>query len=130
MKNKMLLIKFDSNYADEFDLKGFTVMTETDWEKHKAGVKKMFDALPEPTADKSGYVSHPEIEKYFGTNEMLSWTSFDSYVYSFKVTEITDEEHATLKKFFSKFDRQINYGSIVMLEPEYEDEDDDSSDEE
>ena len=39
---KMLLIKFSNNYADEFDVEGFMVWPETKWEKHKAAATRFF----------------------------------------------------------------------------------------
>lgn len=105
-----LLIQFDSNYADEFDVEGFLVMTKEEWETHKAAIQKRFDALP--PKDPSKYYGE-ELEAYFGTNESLSWGSMDAYLHDFKVTEISDEEHAVLKKFFGE---RIRNGTVVMLD--------------
>jgi len=102
---KYLLVKFDSNYADEFDVSGFTIMSQAAWEKHKVDAAKRFD-------------SGCELEAYFGTNESLSWSHYDDYIKSFDVKELSDDELKTLKKFFG----MQGTGMVVMLDAESDEE--------
>lgn len=118
---KYLLVKFDSNYADEFDISGFRIMSQGEWEKHKVDIAKRFAALSAPTVSKYGYSEGPELEAYFGTNESLSWSRYDDYIKSFDVKEISDTEFKVLKKLFG----MQEIGMVVMLDADG-DEDDDS----
>lgn len=102
----MLLVKFDSNYADEFDIGGFIVMSEEDWEKHNVLVKKKFD-------------EEGEIEVYFGTNESMIWESYESYIGDFYVNKLSDEELKALKKLFGP---NPSSGSVVMIDTDEDDE--------
>ncbi len=83
----MLLIKFKANYADEFDVYGFEVMTLKEWSGFKEAVKQVFE-------------SRDEVEIYFGTNEAIEFTSYDNVMSSFKVTEIDNYEARTFQKHF------------------------------
>jgi hypothetical protein len=128
MKN--LFIQFDSNYADEFDVEGFIVMPEVEWEAHKAAVTKLFEkkaSLPLPEPDRQYSRRNREVrqvEVYFGTNESMIYEDLDSYLSSFKVTELTDEDHAVLQKLFKPAYGAIKSGMLVMIEPENFDEED------
>jgi hypothetical protein len=101
-------IKFDSNYADEFDLSGFIVMTGIEWELHKQAAQKRF-------------TEEGAIEKYFGTNEALIFEGFDEYLRCFKVKEISEEEYQLLLKLFPHYSGKPQLGSVEMLDVEYED---------
>ena len=99
-----LLIKFASNYADEFDVEGFIVMSEDEWFAHKDAVTSRFE-------------NEDEIEVYFGTNESMIYESLDCYLDSFKITELTDEEHSVLQKLFNPSHQPvISNGMVVMID--------------
>jgi len=115
---KYLLVKFDSNYADEFDVSGFTIMSQAAWEKHKVDVAKRFAALSAPVEKMGGYMDYPELEAYFGTNESLTWSHYDHYIESFDVKELSDDELKVLKKFFG----MQGTGMVVMLDAESDEE--------
>lgn len=112
---KQLLIQYDSNWADEFDLEGFVVMSESKWNNHKDAIQKRFDALPRDK-DQWGN-SRYELKQYFGTNEDQTWSNMDQYLAEFKVTELSESDLQVLKKFFSH-GNQISNGMVVMLDEE------------
>lgn len=85
----MKLVKYDSNWADEMDIDGFDVFTDSKWEKYLKSFKDHFDK-----GDEYSYG--------IGTNEEIEYSSYDEFVRDFKVTEITDEEAATIEKHFGK----------------------------
>ena len=83
-----LLVKYDSNWADEMDIDGFKVLTNEQWKKYQKGFEKHFKE---------------ECYSYcVGTNEEIEYNDFDEFRNDFKVSEITDEEAAVLKKLFAK----------------------------
>lgn len=115
-----LLIKFNSDWADEFDVSGFMVISFKDWQNHITNVAKQF-------------LSTSEIEVYFGTNESMTYESLLNYINKFTITPINSEEFLVLKKLFGvKLDHNdneyISFGNLCMIE-ELLDEDDESSDE-
>lgn len=117
MPDKMLLIKFDSNYADEFDTEGFIVMSELDWLHHIVGVEKQFerrdkDHQPDKWGNREG------IEVYFGTNEQIIYETFESYRSSFTTSELSDADFRTLERLFGKSYGPIKNGMVVMIDVE------------
>jgi len=96
---KKLLVKFDSNWADEMDVDGFQVITEVEFEDYKNVVGKAFKQ-----AGKSGWSFS------IGTNEEIEFESERDFFRCIEVTEISDEEYETFKKYFTKYDKEISYG--------------------
>lgn len=124
MSEKMLLLQYSCNYADEFDVEGFIVMSESDWEEHKAMAAKIFE--------KRGR----SIEVYFGTNEDVSYYDLEDYMRSFVVKELTEAQFQVLKDLFGihydehtySFDGEtitvpaqdkIKNGMLAMLDSSY-----------
>lgn len=146
---KQLLIKYDSNYADEFDVDGFVVWPESKWEEHKAAITKWFEnraakrgpcpVLP-PHTDPNYYKVYDQVRKWergqevergFGTNESVSYCDAADYFRCFKVTEITAEEYEALKRLFKEEWREtIRFGMFLDLEDVLEDEEEYSEDDE
>jgi hypothetical protein len=97
--SQKLLVKSCVDYSDEFDCLEFAVMTQSDYD---AWVKRATKAIA------------VEDEFYFGTNEALQFSSFDELFSSLIITEITDEEFATLEKLFGpKYEWQdfVSFGT-------------------
>ncbi len=130
MSDKMVLVKYDCNYADEFDLEGFVVMSQLEWLKHITSVEKHFqkwDSEHEP--DRWG--NREGIEVYFGTNEQIIYEGFESYRRSFEVTELSDTDYKTLERLFGKtYGGQIRHGMLALIEPDLEDDEMEEEDEE
>ena len=112
MSDKKLLIKFQADYADEFDVYGFWVTTEKEWEKHKDYVAKL---------EADGNITFP-YEAYFGTNEALEFYNMEDYLRNFKVQEITDEQYNALVSLFgpsyswNESSTGAQYGQILFIE--------------
>ena len=150
MSEKLLLLRYDSNYADEFDVDGFAVWPESKWEEHKEAVSKFFDSrakkrgekptLPDRSDPKYWEVYDQmrkwergeEVERYFGTNESVSYSSLEDYLRCFKVPEITEEEHQTLKRLFGGSWRHddIRFGMFLSLEDHLEDDSEEDEEDE
>lgn len=121
----MVLVQYYSNWADEFDVSGFRVMSKEQWEKHLSDVetffKKLFAApLPEPEKEYSSKNREArQVEVYFGTNEAMLYESFDDYKGCFTVKEITNSDHDVLKRLFKEHrDERLQVGTVVMIDSE------------
>jgi hypothetical protein len=108
---KYYLVKYEDNYADEFDIQGFRIFTEVELKAFKTLVKT---------------AKYPQ-EVYFGTNESISYDSFTDYMSRLDIEEVTEEEASLLTKLFG-YDTTTEYG--FFLNPEEQDEDDDSEEDE
>lgn len=80
------LVKFSADYADEFDVYGFCIMTEIEYKEFMNDLKK---------------VDWPS-ENYFGTNEAIECESYEDYMRSVTVTDISQSEYDTIKRCFGR----------------------------
>jgi hypothetical protein len=87
---KYVLVKLDTNYADEFDVEAFVVVTESYLEAAKA------DILEKGRAD--------GLHMNFGTNEWLEWSSGEELIADLDVTPLTTAEAQFLERAFPIFD--------------------------
>jgi hypothetical protein len=95
-----VLVKFDDNWADEFDLEGFMIWEKEEWEQHKALALRC--------------KNWPQ-ESYFGTNEWTEWQSAKQYLDCFTEVDLSPEEVLTMTKLFG--DRMMNgYSNFGIFE--------------
>jgi len=80
-----VLLQWDSNWADEMDIYGFSLMDKEDWLDYKKYLKER----------KRGFTF------YIGTNEEIEYRNGKELLDEITVTEITDKEAATVEKLFS-----------------------------
>lgn len=78
---KLYLVKYDGNYADEFDVYFHLVMSEQELEEAKGLIQK---------------VGWREEEFYFGTNEYIDVSSRELLEALNHAVEITPEQHQVL----------------------------------
>lgn len=95
-----VLVKFEKDYADEFDICGMMACTTEEWEAFKK------DAL-EKIEDQ------PDAEYYFGTNEYVSFEGAAEFDDAFDVMDITDDEYATLMRLFAGTWRMKPYFGFI-----------------
>lgn len=82
-----LLVKFQRDYADEFDVCGFAVFYDQErWKEHLNDVKELFEQDDSPK------------EVYFGTNEFVQYDDYLEYESSFQTQEIDKETANKLKE--------------------------------
>lgn len=81
----MYLVKYSDNYADEFDIQGFRLFTETEYNEWDAEVCKLY---------------YWPATYQFGTNEDITYEDFDSYRYKIDVLEISEERYNFMSKCF------------------------------
>lgn len=87
-----ILVKFDSDWADEFQANGFRVFTPEKWEQFKSEIP-----------DSPGEVG-------FGTNEFFEFVDKADYFYSIEEIEISDVEAETLIRLFGPDIELYGYG--------------------
>jgi hypothetical protein len=81
-----LLVKFDTNWADEMEIKGWSVFySERAWEDWK-------DCIP-----------NRKFSIYFGSNQDNEYTR-EEFLKCFKVFDITDTDADTLERLFGGSD--------------------------
>jgi hypothetical protein len=114
MKTEKVLLQWDSNWADEMDIYGFSIMNKSEWEAYK----KML-------ANKG------EFYIYVGTNEEIEYSKGQELLNEISVKNITEEESKTIQKFFGGEGGFTNFLGLDEDEDEdedWEDEDDDDED--
>lgn len=88
MTKELVLVRFDDNYADEFDMNGFKAMALDDWQKLETEVEKsMKDGL--------------RVEVFFGSNEEFIYNSYSDWRSTFEITPLTEDEYKFLEKTFN-----------------------------
>lgn len=95
-----VLVKFQADYADEFDVYGFKVFHDSEWEDTLKAIKENAE-FP--------------AELGFGSNEYITLETFEDYERCIDVTRIEDEQAAFLAEQFPNSD---TYGWGQYLEPE------------
>jgi hypothetical protein len=85
-----LLITVSCNYADEFDMSGWFIIKPEAWEEYKNDAKKYF-------------VDGKEMDDGFGTNEYMTFTSYEDLMYIYEIKEISDDEAQTIERLFASF---------------------------
>ena len=83
------LIKFVGDWGDEFNLYGFSVKIDEEWDK-------IFMFLM--NADQNIEID----DIYFGTNQRMYWNNTKDFLKDLEVISITDEEADTIQKLFGK----------------------------
>lgn len=81
-----VLVILDKDWADEFNVKGFSVMTEEELKQGKVKFEKALKGGP--------------VTVGFGTNEELEFENMQDLERNITVRKITPQEHSTLKKLF------------------------------
>lgn len=99
----MILVKFNDNYADEFDVDGFRLYTKENWIKIEALISAHFK-------------ENGEWEFYFGTNEGIEYYDLETLVSTLVISEVSEEEVKTLIKLFPRCE---SYGYGIF--PNFED---------
>lgn len=90
-----LLISINKCYADEFDVEAFWVTTVENFEVWKEKLSKS--------------VISEDKEIYFGTNECISFDSYDDIIDSLRIKEISKSEAKTIIKLIGR-----TYGLIDL----------------
>lgn len=93
--DKFYLLKFQQDYADEFDVYGFKIYNEEDYNKYLELTKENYLKREETNHRKQKVVTIS-----FGTNEEVEFYSLENYLKSFDLVEITEDEFNILNKLF------------------------------
>lgn len=117
-----ILVKFDDNYGDEFDVHGFRVFTQESYVEWLDRVNKEF-ALAKKRDDKKAaefvpkYKGHTYdkysnsgVEMYFGSNEFLQWLNQEDFHTSVTTSLISEVEKDFLVKQFTESVESYGWG--------------------
>lgn len=80
--NNFIFLSFDSNYGDEFDVRGFVIISFSDWLDYKAALESY----------------ETPFELYFGTNESFKFTDGKDLLRRIKAVSISNSEKLTFEK--------------------------------
>jgi hypothetical protein len=94
MNEKMNLLVFRDNWADEFDTDGFAFIKEDDWEY-----------IQREAAD----TQFPK-EVYFGSNEHYVFESAEDFIKAFKVAPITEPMIDEFRRIFHMKPKEQFFG--------------------
>lgn len=108
----MKLLKYDSNWADEMDIDGFTIMSDEGWESWKTDIQKFFK--------KREYWNYG-----IGTNEDIEYGSAKEVLKDIKVIDISEDEADIIDKLFFKDSVYKTFGYFPCFYDYIEDGDED-----
>lgn len=83
-----VIVKFDSDWADEFQVSGFRIMPRAIWVAHEKEAREKF-------GERSRTV-------YFGANEFFEYESAEDYLRNFHVVEAAQEDVETVQRIFGR----------------------------
>lgn len=84
----MWLVKLAGNWADEMDIEGFSIMSESDFTQWARTVEEVAKKIDEGHS----------FEWYIGTNEWIDWQSSEEFKEAFSYEMITEGEANILKR--------------------------------
>lgn len=85
-----LLLKFNDNWADEFDVEGFIALPKKEWQEYKTKLKTLFDSYKR------------NIFFGFGTNQDIEYANTEEFFKHFKEIPISEEQYSFLLMNFNK----------------------------
>lgn len=90
-----ILIKFEKDWADEFDVYGIRVISNERWKHLQEAIKR---------------IEYPQ-SFCFGTNEELIFETPQETLRELKITEISEDEESIFKKHFGlDYKNRIEFG--------------------
>jgi hypothetical protein len=101
-----IMVEFDGNWADEFDMRGYWFTSREKYEKYLEEIKA-FNEFPH--------------EQYFGTNEAMIWESLEDYTNCLgKPKKVSAEEMKIVAKLFDAPNKKnFTVGDFFFLDSNY-----------
>ena len=87
VEEKKIIVKLDTNWADEFDVETIWFTTNIKFEKWKAEIIKTFK---------------PRVEIYFGTNEFIDFDRVEEIIDNLTTKEISEQTYNEMKDFLGE----------------------------
>ena len=103
MSEHKVLLKWESNWADEMDISGFVITSEDIWENYKKKVESIED----------------EFAIIIGTNEEIPYDNGEHLLEEISVIKLTNEEYDIIGKTIG-----FQFGETQFFKLEIEKEDD------
>ncbi len=103
----MKLVKFNADYADEFDVYGFSIMSEEQFALFDKSLSRL--QLP--------------YQFYFGTNEFVLFNTESELRDAFSTVDISDEQAQFLLNNLTRYKGSSYYGHFFMVSDYVQDQD-------
>ncbi len=98
---KIVLVKYEDNWADEMDIAGFVIMTKQEWEDMSYQIRWC--------------MTFP-IEFSCGTNEFITYKEPGNFLQKIEVQEISYQESLFLKRIFPEVSSSCwSYGHFDFI---------------
>lgn len=107
MSRKYLMLKYCDDYADEFSVHGFAIISQEQYNKNLQELHNYFE-------------KYDELAWYFGTNEATVNYDPESVLYCYDVIELTEEEYLVYKKH--NLLSYGHYGPLINMDSSYNQE--------
>ena len=107
--DELVLVKWDSNWADEMDVEGFLITSKSSADSFKKQLKD-YDS---------------SFEVCVGTNEDIEYGSGKELIKELTFKKITEEEATIIRKFFGNSGGYTQFWSALDYLEEWDDEDED-----
>lgn len=89
-----ILVKYNFDYADEFDVYGIVLFdTQEEFDRSLNETREEIESV----TSKGG-----QWKRYFGTNEAILINSFDEYMEGLTIQEITEEEAEVVRRLIGE----------------------------
>ena len=110
MKENYVLVKWSDNWADEMDLNGFRIYTESEWKDFRTKL----------SAYKDGFTI------CVGTNEDIDYSNGKDLLKKMKVHKLSESDYATISRIFGDVygEQSVFDDSPIDEDTDWEDEDD------
>lgn len=82
-----VLVKWSDNWADEMDIEGFVIMTDSEWKEYKQGIKEKIKPF----------------SIGIGTNEEIDYDNGEDLLAKLTAKKLTSEEYKTISGIFGNY---------------------------
>jgi hypothetical protein len=104
MTTTYLMLKYCADYADEFSVHGFAIITQ---EQYNQKLQELY----------TYFEKYDELAWYFGTNEFTINYDAESVIGDYDVIELTEEEYLVYKKH--NLLTYGHYGPLINVDSRY-----------
>lgn len=107
MKENYVLVKWSDNWADEMDLDGFCIYTESAWKDFRTKLSAYKD----------------EFSICVGTNEDIDYSNGKDLLKKMNVHKLSESDYATISRIFGDgYGEQRAFDNALLNEPDSDEE--------
>jgi hypothetical protein len=98
-----VFISFEDNWADEFDVYQWAIVSKKDWEAAKESIIKQID-------------SGKEINIGFGSNQWNTYNSAEELLSKISIKEISSSQEKTIREFVKGSENEYFAADLTVLD--------------